>query len=69
MRIKTIRLKRWEIEVYETNVYEVIAADEMDARIMACILDGVFPQGMKDTDADEVSFVRLYTRVRKVSNA
>lgn len=69
MRTKTIRLKRRKVEVPEANVYEVIAADEMDARIMAFMLDGGLPSDTEEFDASYIELVRQYTKILEESSA
>ena len=71
---KTIRLKRWKIEVLQDTfeptacTYHVIAVDPMDARIMACMLDGGLSPGYEFDDS-YVELVKEYTRVLEESSA
>lgn len=72
MKTKIIRLKRWKIEVFSDDsmhTYVVIAADEMDARIIAFCLDGGFSPDMNRMDGGHVALVQEYTKVLKVSSA
>ena len=74
MKTKIIRLKRWKVEVLQAtyNVdrsYHVVAVDPMDARIMAFILDGGLPAGIRDFDESYVELIKQYTRILEVSSA
>ena len=75
MKTKTIRLKRWKIEVRQATfypsicTYHVIAVDPMDARIMAFMLDGGHPSFAHEFDKDHVELVEDYTRILEVSSA
>ena len=73
--IKTIRLKRWKIEVLQptfeptARTYHVIAVDPMDACIMAYMLDGGLASDLEEFDKRYVAIVEEYTRILEVSNA
>jgi hypothetical protein len=75
MRTKTIRLKRWKVEVLQATfypsarTYHVIAVEPIDARIMAYMLDGGLAADLEEFDKDYVAIVREYTRVLEVSSA
>lgn len=88
MRTKTIRLKRWKVEVLpeageESRAYYVVAADPMDARIMAFMISsGLTTEGVlalsSNSSADDydedyveglVEIVKQYTRILEESNA
>ena len=75
MITKTIRLKRWKVEVLQPTFYlsarnyRVIAVDEMDARIMAYMLDGGLESDLEEFDTDYVELVKQYTKVLEVSSA
>lgn len=75
MTTKVIRLKRWKVEVLPDNGtlsrvnYVVIAANEMDARIIAFCLDGGFASDMTEMEAGHVELVKMYTKLLEVSSA
>jgi hypothetical protein len=75
MKTKTIRLKRWKIEVLQATfeptarTYHVIAVDPMDARIMAFMLDGGLAADLEEFDKSYVALVEDYTRILEVSSA
>jgi hypothetical protein len=75
MKTKTIRLKRWKVEVLQptfeptARTYHVIAVDPMDARIMAYMLDGGSQSDGREFDGDYVELVKEYTRILEVSSA
>ncbi len=72
---KVIRLKRWRIDVLtdtpnqEDVIYTVIAADELDARIIAFCLDGGFGTTMLTMRHGDIELVKSYTKVLEVSSA
>lgn len=73
MRTKTIRVKRWKVEVLqatfdESAIYYVIAVDPLDARIMAFMLDGG-SDFEKFVDIDYIELVKQYTKILEVSSA
>ena len=73
MRAKTVRLKRWKVEVRQDRLNRVhhcrvIAVDPMDARIMAFMLDdGLWSEAKYDDSY--VELVKQYTKILEVSNA
>jgi hypothetical protein len=74
MLTQVIRLKRWKVEVSylretDPTSYIVIAADEMDARIIAFCLDDGFPLGTTEMDKGDIRVIKMHTKVLKVSNA
>lgn len=75
MRTKTIRLKRWKIEVRQptfypsSHTYHVIAVDSLDACIMAYMLDGGLASDLEEFDKRFVAVVEEYTRILEVSSA
>jgi hypothetical protein len=65
---KVIRLKRWKVEVFqETSMkpinYTVIAADEMDARVIAFCLAGGFSASLLEMQEGDLELVKMYTNV------
>jgi hypothetical protein len=74
MRTKTIRLKRWKVEVLQATfepparTYHVIAVDPMDARIMAFMLDGGLSPAY-EFDKSYVALVEDYTKILEESSA
>lgn len=71
---KIIRLKRWRVEVLpeealKPTIYTVIAADELDARIIAFCMDGGFPYAQTEMKEGDIELVKMYTCVLEVSNA
>jgi len=73
MKTKTIRLKRWKVEVLQDRLNRVhhcrvIAVDPMDARIMAYILDsGLSPE--YEFDEDFIWRIEHYTKILEESSA
>jgi hypothetical protein len=75
MKTKTIRLKRWKVEVLQATfypsdrTYHVIAVDPMDARIMAFMLDGGLASDLEEFDESYVELVKQYTKILEESSA
>ncbi len=67
---RTIRLRRWKIEVQVEELkwdYVVIAAAPMDARIMAFIISGAFPYSRTEMEEGDLALVEEYTKILEVS--
>lgn len=74
MKRKSIRLRRWKVEVLNEEAsttptsYIVIAVNELDARTIAFALDGGFSHAMTEMEAGHVELVKMYTRILEVSD-
>jgi len=70
----TIRLKRWEVKVFqdgrlEAVNYIVIAADGMDAKTIAFCMDGGFASGLTEMEGGHIELIKMHTKILSVSSA
>ena len=63
-------LRRWRVEVVrgaDLRLYTVLAVNELDARIIACGLDGSF-QDLIELKMSDIELVKIYSSILEVSD-